>query len=147
MGDRRGKDKVGMIGKIRAWVKSWRNSKREQRAAKALIKAIEQALGIELYSWQRLYIFSGIWQPPEGRQQGRTLAYILRLLLDQSKPLLLYEQTYVRVYADNPFSDRQHSPVPVHYMIWFGNEIKKIYEQLRAAGVPVREVLFSKEQI
>lgn len=80
-----------MFEKIKAWIKRKRETAREQQAADRLIKHIEQALGFELYEWQRLYIITGIWQPPEGRLHGRTTAYILRLLLDQSKPLLLYE--------------------------------------------------------
>ena len=84
-----------MFEKIKAWIKRKRETAREQQAADRLIKHIEQALGFELYEWQRLYIITGIWQPPEGRLHGRTTAYILRLLLDQSKPLLLYEFSQV----------------------------------------------------
>lgn len=73
-----------MFEKIKAWIKRKRETAREQQAADRLIKHIEQALGFELYEWQRLYIITGIWQPPEGRLHGRTTAYILRLLLDQS---------------------------------------------------------------
>lgn len=86
-----------MIESVKAWIKSNKDrkrakrAKREQQAAAILIGQIERALRIELYDWQRLYIITGIWQPPEGRQQGKTLAYILRTLLDKSKPLLLYE--------------------------------------------------------
>ena len=70
-----------MFEKIKAWIKRKRETAREQQAADRLIKHIEQALGFELYEWQRLYIITGIWQPPEGRLHGRTTAYILRLLL------------------------------------------------------------------
>ena len=130
-----------MFEKIKAWIKRKRETAREQQAADRLIKHIEQALGFELYEWQRLYIITGIWQPPEGRLHGRTTAYILRLLLDQSKPLLLYEFSQVAAYADNPFMGRQYQPVPMQYAGWFRHEIRSIYEQLRAAGVPVREMI------
>ena len=112
-----------------------------------LIKHIEQALGFELYEWQRLYIITGIWQPPEGRLHGRTTAYILRLLLDQSKPLLLYEFSQVAAYADNPFMGRQYQPVPMQYAGWFRHEIRSIYEQLRTAGVPVREMITVQQRV
>ena len=104
-----------MFEKIKAWIKRKRETAREQQAADRLIKHIEQALGFELYEWQRLYIITGIWQPPEGRLHGRTTAYILRLLLDQSKPLLLYEFSQVAAYADNPFMGRQYQPVPMPF--------------------------------
>ena len=104
-------------------------------------------VGFELYEWQRLYIITGIWQPPEGRLHGRTTAYILRLLLDQSKPLLLYEFSQVAAYADNPFMGRQYQPVPMQYAGWFRHEIRSIYEQLRAAGVPVREMITEQQRV
>ena len=54
-----------MFEKIKAWIKRKRETTREQQAADRLIKHIEQALGFELYEEQRLYIITGIWQPPE----------------------------------------------------------------------------------
>ena len=136
-----------MFEKIKAWIKRKREIAREQQAADRLIKHIEQALGFELYEWQRLYIITGIWQPPEGRLHGRTTAYILRLLLDQSKPLLLYELSQVAAYADNPFMGRQYQSVPMQYVGWFRHEIRSIYEQLRAAGVPVREMITEQQRV
>lgn len=134
-----------MIGKVKAWIQQRKEKRRaikEQQAAAELIERIEQALGIELYSWQRLYIITGIWQPPEGRRHGRTLAYILRLLLDQSKPLLIYSISDARAYADNPFTEQQYTQVPTHYADGFRRDLQEIYKQLRAAGVPVRELVF-----
>lgn len=122
-----------MFKKIKERIKRKRETAREQQATDRLIKHIEQALGFELYEWQRLYIITGIWQPPEGRLHGRTTAYILRLLLDQSKPLLLYEFSQVAAYADNPFMGRQYQPVPMQYVGWFRHEIRSIYEQLRSS--------------
>ena len=49
-----------MFEKIKAWIKRKRETAREQQAADRLIKHIEQALGFELYEWQRLYIITGI---------------------------------------------------------------------------------------
>lgn len=114
--------------------------------AKAVL-IITAPVGFELYEWQRLYIITGVWQPPEGRLHGRTTAYILRLLLDQSKPLLLYEFSQVAAYADNPFMGRQYQPVPMQYAGWFRHEIRSIYEQLRAAGVPVREMITEQQRV
>ena len=72
---------------------------------------------------------------------------ILRLLLDQSKPLLLYELSQVAAYADNPFMGRQYQSVPMQYAGWFRHEIRSIYEQLRAAGVPVREMITEQQRV
>ena len=98
-----------MIEIIKAWIQRRRKKKqaaKERQAAAELIEHIEQALNLELYEWQRLYIITGIWQPPEGRRHGRTLADILRLLLDPSTPLLIYSISDARAYADNPFTER-----------------------------------------
>lgn len=134
-----------MIEIIKVWLQRRRKKKqaaKEQQAAAELIEHIEQALNLELYEWQRLYIITGIWQPPEGRRHGGTLACILRLLLDQSKPLLIYNISDARAYADNPFTERQYTPVPTFYADGFRRDLQEIYEQLRAAGVPVRELVF-----
>mgnify|MGYP000402846114 CR=1 FL=1 len=45
-----------MFEKIKAWIKRKRETAREQQAADRLIKHIEQALGFELYEWQRMQI-------------------------------------------------------------------------------------------
>lgn len=45
-----------MFEKIKAWIKRKRETAREQQAADRLIKHIEQALGFELYEWQRMRI-------------------------------------------------------------------------------------------
>lgn len=50
-------------------------------------------------------------------------------------------------YADNPFMGRQYQPVPMQYAGWFRHEIRSIYEQLRAAGVPVREMITEQQRV
>lgn len=139
-----------MIEKIRTIIKAWKDRKRlekETRAAGKLIGQIERALGIEFYEWQRLYIITGIWQPPAGRQQGRTTAYIVRLLIDQSKPLLLYDMPETRAYADDPFTEGQYEAVPTQYAQWFKRELIDIYAKLLDAGVHTRAVAWSRGQI
>ena len=50
-------------------------------------------------------------------------------------------------YADNPFMERQYQPVPMQYAGWFRHEIRSIYEQLRTAGVPVREMITVQQRV
>ena len=69
-----------MFEKIKAWIKRKRETAREQQAADRLIKHIEQALGFELYERQRLYIITGIWQPPEGRLRKNDSIYIAAII-------------------------------------------------------------------
>lgn len=47
----------------------------------------------------------------------------------------------------NPFMGRQYQPVPMQYVSWFRHEIRSIYEQLRAAGVPVREMITEQQRV
>lgn len=138
-----------MFEKIRIWIKARKKANRimtEQYLAEELIGKIEKALEIELYDWQRLYLITGIWQPPGARRQGRTLAYILRLLLDNSQPLLLRRPGEVDAYAERPNDGWRYKTVPTHYAKWFRSELKEIYERLRDAGVPVREVVFYNDK-
>ena len=60
---------------------------------------------------------------------------------------ILYEFSQVAAYADNPFMGRQYQPVPMQYVGWFRHEIRSIYEQLRAAGVPVREMITEQQRV
>jgi len=53
----------------------------------------------------------------------------------------------VAAYADNPFMGRQYQPVPMQYAGWFRHEIRSIYEQLRTAGVPVREMITVQQRV
>lgn len=74
-----------MVEIIKKWLEERRKKRhtaKEVAVTAGLIESIERALNIEFYEWQRLYIITGIWRPAEGRRQGRTLAYIVRLLLD-----------------------------------------------------------------
>ena len=42
---------------------------------------------------------------------------------------------------------RQYQPVPMQYAGWFRHEIRSIYEQLRTAGVPVREMITVQQRV
>lgn len=54
----------------------------------------------------------------------------------------------IRINNDgNPFMGRQYQPVPMQYAGWFRHEIRSIYEQLRAAGVPVREMITEQQRV
>ena len=84
----------------------------------------------------------------EQQAADRLIKHIEQALgFDQSKPLLLYEFSQVAAYADNPFMGRQYQPVPMQYVGWFRHEIRSIYEQLRAAGVPVREMITEQQRV
>ena len=87
-----------------------------------LIGQIERALGFELFIWQKIYIFNGIW-----RRYGKTTAEILRdLLMIDADPL---------DYTERPINPRQE---------FYMRETRKIQEKLRVAGINTRKVLWTK---
>ena len=85
--------------------------------------AIDEALGIRLFYWQKYYIAYGCM-----RQTGLTTAVILRELLDV-----------------------KNVPWDISYMLmrpkerWHYEEIKKIKTKLDNAGIPTSTVFFCKE--
>lgn len=85
--------------------------------------AIDEALGIRLFYWQKYYIVYGCM-----RQTGLTTAVILRELLDV-----------------------KNVPWDISYMLmrpkerWHYEVIKKIKTKLDNAGIPTRTVFFCKE--
>ena len=85
--------------------------------------AIDEALGIRLFYWQKHYIVHGCM-----RQTGFTTASIIRELLDV-----------------------KNVPWDISYMLirpkerWYYEEIKKIKTKLDNAGIPTRTVFFCKE--
>lgn len=85
------------------------------------IRAVERALGFDLFVWQKTFIEHG-----EFRQFGATTAEILRDLLDVS---------------GNPI-DYRRPPVSNKDRL-YRNELRHIKQKLDDAGIPTREVWFS----
>ena len=107
----------------------------------AIIKAIEVALRIKLYDWQKAYIFgmSGYVMP--GRVTGRTTAYILKLLLSKGPPLHLYKNDVLMNICDE---DHGHS-----YRTLFKNELGEIHYRLWGIAFlrhRLRKIYFTREQ-
>lgn len=68
---------------------------------------IEQALGIELWAWQKHYLQTGQGMP-NGRMNGRTTAYCIRLALTYVKP--------IRIEDIGIHRDEEHGS---QYVRWF----------------------------
>lgn len=88
------------------------------------ITATEKALGFQLFFWQKTYIKTGHF-----RQYGETTAKILKELSQYTAPPL-------------DFTKRPASRMEEIYRI----ELREIKTKLDTAGVPTREVWFTKEQ-
>lgn len=85
--------------------------------------AIDEALGIRLFYWQKYYIVHGCM-----RQTGFTTAVILRELLDVKN--VPWDISYI------PMSPKER---------WQREKIKQIKTKLDNAGIPTRTVFFCKE--
>lgn len=97
------------------------------------MQQVEIAMGFKLHEWQKNYIVYGSRAlMPAGRQNGRTTAHILRLLLTSAEP----------IYTGNVAPDEWHGH---NYVEWYRREVRKIHEKLVAAGIPVQEIREGRE--
>ena len=85
-----------------------------------IVNAIEVALGLKLYDWQKAYMFGCGGYLAPGRQTGKTLAWILKILLSEGPPLHLYNPAVLREVCDSTAHGSQ-------YFIWFKNQLRKVY--------------------
>lgn len=102
----------------------WQHRTIGQQSLDELFDKINEALGIELWIWQKTYIATGIY-----RQMGATTAECLRLLLtDTTKPL---------DFSKPPRSAREASE---------RQQLREIYQKLNEAGIMTRRVFWSKKE-
>ena len=87
-------------------------------------EAIEAALGFKLFAWQKTYIANGTF-----RRYGATTAQILRELMQVD--------AFPLDYSIKPTTQRE---------AWYRGFLREIKQQLDDAGVPTREVFFTKQQ-
>lgn len=89
-----------------------------------LFSKIEDALGLKLYAWTKLYIVHGKF-----RWYGKTTAEILRtLVIDVDKEPIVV-----------PPQSGMHMNERFYY-----RELSDIYERLSIAGIPTRNVIFRR---
>ena len=101
---------------------------------------VDKALGLELYDWQRRYIAGVGTCIPCGRGDGKTLAYILKLILNPGKTIHLYSGT--SDYRDLPDGDHGYG-----YREWFRHTVQHVYNSLVDCGdLDLRTIYFTKEE-
>lgn len=119
----------------------------DKRRRERTIRKVEKALGITLYEWQKDFIFHNKHYGAavsQGRQTGKTLAHCLRLCLSDGEPLNAI--LVPPVPARNEFLKYLgEDGCTVMRSRYFISELRKVYEQLRAAGgIDLREISFTK---
>ena len=96
-----------------------------------LLKKVEEAMGFELYDFQKKYILcESNWLGHE-RRSGRTTAYCIRLALSTGEPL--------DMKRPGKYSDMPH--LGPHYNLgFFRHYFMDIYYKLKDHGFIVREL-------
>lgn len=92
--------------------------------------AIDEALGIRLFYWQKYYIVHGYTCHTGMRHTGSTIAIIIRELLDVKN--VPWDISYMLMR-------------PKEHWHWYYEKIKTIKTKLDNAGIPTRTVFFCKE--
>ena len=116
-----------------------------------MLPIIEQALGFQLYEYQRRFLLHG---DPKifrgGRCNGKTTAYCIKLALSEGEPFLVYPDSIKARYEPNELSDDDlrrglyHAIVDEthgkRYEKFFKDMFIDIWRDLKEAGLPVREL-------
>ncbi len=111
-----------------------------------LINAIEIALNIKFYEWQRKYLLNEpmlLDMKMTGRCTGKTLVYIIKKLFEHPEPLSLKSRTEVLKVADWWCCENRKEIALRHpYLDYYKHELKDIYIKLNEAGIITRKILF-----
>lgn len=108
----------------------------EWRRKLAMLKLIQAALDIKLDQRQKQYVLSEIpaW-PVEGRRTGKTLANVIKILINEKETIMITRDTAWRS-DDSRFG--------YEYAWEQAKELKMISDKLRKKDVPVPEVKLIK---
>ncbi len=114
-----------------------------------LIKRIEQALKIKLYDWQADYILNRpqiLNMRMTGRCTGKTLAYIIKKLFEERKPIRAYIFQEVEAESDWWSTTNRFDRKRPEYTHFFKAELRRIYEALVSKKIQPRPVFFTRKQ-
>lgn len=111
-----------------------------ENADDAIVHAIEVALKIKLYDWQKAYIVGASDYLMPGRVTWRTTAYMLKLLLSKGPPIHLYKTNTL-----HEICDEYHG---TQYYGWFGQNLRYMYLRLLNPefGLNLRKIYFSERE-
>ena len=113
-----------------------------------LLGRVERALKLTFKEWQRNYILDipmVLDLSITARHTGKTLAYVVKLLLTEGEPIKLYDIKYIYSISDDYHNvGGRHSDVA--YSQWFRNYLVHIHTDLIAEGIETRKVFYSKQE-
>lgn len=111
-----------------------------------LIYRIQKALNIELYNWQVNYILDIpmiLDLSISGRGTGKTLAYVIKLLFCDKKPIRIYDINDIFALADEYHNPNRNRHCYNPYNRFFADYLFNIYRKLTDAGIKTRPVFIN----
>lgn len=115
-----------------------------------LLKRIEKVLNLEFREWQVNYLLDismVLDMHITGRGTGKTLVYIIKLLFEKDKPILIYDMSEIVNYCDwfSVSNKEKEVCIDSHYTRWFRNYLFDIYKALTSSGIVTRPIIFNKQ--
>lgn len=99
-------------------------------------KKVEEALGFELYDWQKDFISMEIdFIPVGGRANGKTLAFILRYLLNYEIQIKMYPMMWKGPYYEELFPVDMEKINILYIHDWYPRYILEIDRKLKSVGL------------
>lgn len=99
-------------------------------------KKVEEALGFELYDWQKNFISMEIdFIPVDGRANGKTLAFILRYLLNYEIQIKMYPIMWKGPYYEELFPVDMMWERNIYVRDIYPKYIIEINEKLKSVGL------------
>lgn len=111
-----------------------------------LLSLIEKVFNIKFYEWQKKYLLNEpmlLDMRITGRTTGKTFVFIIKLLFESDELLDLRSRNETLIHSDWwCCENRMERALGSHYIRWYKNYLKEIYEKLNTAGIKTREVIF-----
>jgi hypothetical protein len=106
----------------------------------SVIKEIEKALSIELFQHQKDYLINNT-PMHTSRHNGKTLAHCIKLALSEGIPLNI---DLPELFCDDDYGPERNriNCARSYYRYMF----QEVWEKLKSAGFPVREVVFRPKE-
>lgn len=103
------------------------------------LNIIEQALGFELYDWQKQFILEC-----RDRRNGKTLTNILNICLSDGKPMLINMNTMTIFENCELLRFAGDDGCTLARLRFFIKELKNVYDTLKRydEGIPLRDIRF-----
>lgn len=106
---------------------------------KYYLKRVEKALGYKLYPWIQEYILDKEVEIPQGRNNGKTQAVIIKFILNyEADPVDLRMRNLSRVKKEL----KDDPDIKLIKNAWLIQEIKKTYDKLLKSGLKLRKIKF-----